>query len=161
MQKIILTQNEKEISIQFDPELNEANVGDYISTLLNTFPDAFLNVLSRTPLLRPACDEEKEAHVYVFQDGEKGEAENRVFKARGNLYDTLNAIFSTLLTAAFPDVEYIKGCKIYQQEYCTTHTPEEAQAFLSNAENVTKYVRDNYNEILEKILAEEKVLEDE
>ena len=65
MQKIILTQNEKEVSIQFDPELNEANVGDYISTLLNTFPDAFLNVLTRTPLLRPACDEEKEAHVYV------------------------------------------------------------------------------------------------
>ena len=149
--KITLSLDGTESKVRFTPKLTNENIGDYINNIINVFPHACLNVLSNIPLLRPACDKERDAHVYVFQDSEKGEDENKLLKMREQLYDALTAIFSSLLTTAFPDIEYIKQCKQYQQEYCTTHTEEENNLYLSEVEEVTQYVREHFDELIKDI----------
>lgn len=154
--KITLTLDGTESKVKFTPKLTDENLGDYINNIVNVFPSACVNVLSQIPLLRPACEEERAAHVYVFQEGEDGDAENKLYTTREKLYDTLTAIFSALLTATFPDIEYIKQCKAYQQEFCTTHEDNERKEYLDQVEQVTYYVRQNLPELLKQIYEEEE-----
>ena len=154
--RITMSLDGTESKVRFTPKLTNENLGDYINTIVNVFPSACVNVLSQIPLLRPACDKEREAHVYVFQDSELGEGENRLFAMREKLYDTLTAVFSTVLSTAFPDIEYIKQCKAYQQEYCTSHDEAERKEYLDKVEEVTYYVRQNLQELLKQIYEEEE-----
>lgn len=154
--KITMSLDGTESKVRFTPKLTNENLGDYINTIVNVFPSACVNVLSQIPLLRPACDEERAVHVYVFQDSELGEGENRLFAMREKLYDALTAVFSTVLSTAFPDIEYIKQCKAYQQDFCTTHEDDERKEYLDQIEQVTRYVRQNLQELLKQIYEEEE-----
>lgn len=153
--KITLSLDGTESKVRFTPKLSNENLGDYINNIVNVFPNACLNILTHIPLLRPACEEEKEARVYVFQEGDAGIAESKLYESREKLYDALTAIFSAVLTTAFPDIEYIKQCKAYQQEFCTTHEDDERKDYLEQVKRVTDYVRQNLPELLRQIYEEE------
>ena len=138
-------------NIKFTPSVNNETFVPTLNNALNTMPQALLNVLTLVPILRPASSLEQEHKVYVFSEGERGKVENDLYKYRKHLYDSIAAVFSQLLTTAFPDIEYIEGCKQYQQEYCATHTLEESEMFKKEVEEVTKYVREHFDEILAEV----------
>lgn len=138
--------------ITFDPVLDQSTAFKYIRDILEYIPELFLHVCANVPLLRPACPEEQEAHLYVFSDGERGEHENKLYKFRKDLYEAVSAVFSNILTTVFPDIEYIESCKLYQQEFCSTNDEDVVKEFKANAEEVTKYVRENFNEILKNLM---------
>ena len=137
--------------VSFEPEVSQESFVHLFNNALNTVPGMFLNLLATIPLLRPVCDVEKEHNIYVFQEGEKGEYENNLYKYRKHLYDVMTAVFSELLTTAFADIEYIELCKKYHQDFCVTHTEEETEDHKKNVEEVTAFVRNNFDKILEEI----------
>lgn len=149
--KISLQVKDNKPSIKFTPEVNQKNFVTLINNALNTMPTALLSMLTVVPILRPASSIERENTVYVFSDGEKGNVENELYKYRKHLYDSIGAVFSQLLATAFPDVEYIEGCKQYQQEFCVSHTAEEVAELKEKVEEVTKYVREHFDEILAEV----------
>jgi hypothetical protein len=154
--KIILETTEQETKVQFEPTLDSETFVPILNSALNAMPGALMAVFSKVPMLRPACLKEQENNMYVFQTDDKGKMENDLYKYRKGIYDATVAIFSQLLSAAFPDIEYIERCKAVQQEYCATHTEEEVKAYKENIESVVAYVRDNFEEILEELLAHEQ-----
>lgn len=149
--KINLKVNKDKPSIQFVPPLDTDSFVHHVNNALNTMPTALLQMYATIPVLRPATAREKEAHCYVFNEGEKGEVENRLYKYRKDIYDFTAAVFSKLLAEAFPDIEYIEGCKQYQQNYCMDHTEEESNAYKNIVEEVSKYVRENFEEVLKEV----------
>ena len=152
--KIILEVKEGNASVAFEPGLSPDNFVAHLNNALNTIPNMLLNMFATIPLLRPACDREHESHVYVFSEGERGEAENNLYKYRKHLYDTVASVFGQLLSTAFPDIEFIEACKQSQQEYCMTHNEEERAEHNKQIEEVVKYVRDNFDELLKQITEE-------
>lgn len=155
--KIILELNDNGANVSYEPELDHNNYAIHIKNALNTMPHALLQMFATIPVLRPESDQEREAHTYVFNEGERGDTENRLYTLRKNLYDQTAAIFSGLLATAFPDIEYIENCRNYQQEFCMSHNEEEKKAYLEQINKVVAYVRENFYEVLKKSLIEEEV----
>lgn len=149
--KIILSLTDDKVGVSFEPTLDNESYVTHMNTVLNGAPQALLNLYATVPLLRPACDQERDAHTYVFADGEDGKVENELYKYRKHLYDTTASVFSQLLTAAFPDIEYIEGCKNYQQEFCMSHSEDEVQAYQDEVQAVTTYVRENMEELIKEV----------
>ena len=149
--KIILTVKDEEASVEYSPALSAENFIPYVNSALNCMPKALLNIFSTIPLLRPASSKEQAAHAYVFNEGELGETENKLYKYRKQLYDTTVAVFSQLLSTAFPDIEYIEICKRFQQNYCMEHSEEEVATYKKELEDLTTFVRENFQEILKEV----------
>lgn len=156
--KIILTQKESKPYVRFSPSLTKENIKEHLDTLLDAFPYALLSMLATFPMMRPATEEERQAHVYVFQEGSIGENENKVYKSRKAFYDKLAAVFSSVLSIGFGDVEYIESCAKYQQDYVLDHTDEEHDAYLEDIKSVTAYVREHYEEILHEMDKEDNTM---
>lgn len=149
--KITLELKEDKSKVEYEPELSAETFVPLINTALNTMPNSLLQMFSTIPLLRPACAREYTSHTYVFSEGERGKVENDLYKYRKHLYDTTAAIFSEVLSAAFPDIEYIETCRQYQQEYCMTHNEEETKEFMNEVNEVVTYVRENFDEVLKEV----------
>lgn len=154
--KINITSTGSSIEVQLEPVVNLENLGEYICDVMCAVPELLMRVCSYVPLLRPACDEEREAHVYVFAEGEQGEKDNALYKYREQLYDTMAAVFSASLSTLFPDIEYIKACRLHQQELCSTHTEEEIAEYQQEVSRVVQYVRDNFEELNKEAPDEEE-----
>lgn len=154
--KINLEIKEDKASINFEPALNQSTFVPLINNALNTMPQALLNMLTLVPILRPASNMEKEQKLYVFQDGEEGKVENDLYKYRKHLYDQIGAVFGQLLSTAFPDIEYIEGCKQHQQTFCMEHTEEEVKEYAKDVEKTTAYVREHFKEILEEVMSDDE-----
>lgn len=145
----------KESAVKLNPQITPQNAKEHMQVFLDTFPQLLMDLVSNLyPMLRPVTEEEKDAHIYVFLDGERGEQENQIYRAKKHCYDILTQLFSSTLTALFPDVEYIIQCANYQQEYMFTHSEEECDAYQRDVELVTKYVRDNIADIIKKFVEE-------
>lgn len=153
--KIVLSLVEDKVNVSFEPTLDKDSFIQHVNVALNSMPSALLNMFATVPLLRPACDRERDAHIYVFAEGEHGEVENNLYKYRKHLYDTTAAVFSNLLATAFPDIEYIEGCKQYQQEFCMAHNADEVKEFIENTADVTAYVREHMEEIIKEVMSDE------
>ena len=154
--KIILELKDNVANINYEPSLDNATFVTYVNNALNTMPAALLNMFATIPLLRPACERERESHTYVFNDGERGEMENELYKYRKHLYDTTAAVFSQLLSTAFPDIEYIEGCKQYQQDFCMTHGEDEVKEYVESVNEVVTYVRENFEEVLKEVTEDDE-----
>lgn len=154
--KIVLEVKEGQSGINFEPALSQESFIALINNALNTMPQALLNMLATVPILRPASNIEKEHKLYVFQDGDKGKMENDLYKYRKHLYEQVAAVFSQLLTAAFPDIEYIEGCKQHQQTYCMEHTEEEVKLYKADVEGIASHVRENFDEILKEVIGDDE-----
>lgn len=154
--KIILELKEDNAGVSYEPALSPELFVHFINNALNTMPNALLNMFTSIPLLRPACTQEQENHVYVFNEGDRGELENNLYKYRKHLYDTTAAVFSELLSTAFPDIEYIEQCKQYQQEFCVSHDELEVAEYQEQIHEVTDYVRNNFEEVLKEVLGEDE-----
>lgn len=152
--KITISVKDDQVQVSYEPEIAINNIGEYFVTLLNTLPATVLNVVMSMPMLRPVCEQERDAHVYVFRDGEEGEIENRLYKYRKDFYDKLSQTFSSILTAGFPDIEYIETCRAYQQQFITEASHEDYLDYLQKAEDVTNYVRENFDKIQEEFMEE-------
>ena len=150
--KIILMED----NVEFGKELDTESYAKYLSILLSSMPSALIDVLSYVPLLRPACDAEHANHVYIFQDGELGKAENNLYKYRKYLYDHIVAVFNQTLQTAFPDITYIESCNVYNQEFCMDHTEEEVAERTKEVAEVSKYVREHFDEIIKESIVEDE-----
>lgn len=158
--KITLELKDNNANVSYEPALEAESFTLHINNALNTIPNALLNMFATVPILRPACAKEHEVHAYIFNEGERGAMENNLYKYRKHLYDTTAAIFSSLLSTAFPDIEYIEGCKQYQQEFCITHDELDTAEYTKQIEEVTAYVRENFEEVIKEV-TEEGEQEDE
>ena len=147
--KITLDVKDQKPKIKFTPALDETSYTHLLNNALNNMPQALATMLASVPVLRPASVVEHEHKIYVFNEGERGEVENRLYKYRKDLYDTIAAVFSQMLSTVFPDIEYIEGCKHYQQEYCMEHPDDEEHK--RGVEETTKYVREHFDEILKEV----------
>lgn len=159
MPKIILETDDTSSQVTFDPNLEENTFVEHVNAALNCIPNLLLQLYAHIPLLRPACAEEQMNHVYVFNEGDKGKVENDLYKYRKHIYDATVSVFSQVLTTAFPDVEYIDRCRFYQQEYINDHTKEEVAEYTAKIEEVTNYVRTNFEDIIKSMVEEENVQE--
>lgn len=145
----------KDPVVKFSPELDMQTATKHMQVFLDTFPQMLVDLVSNLyPMLRPVTEEERNAHVYVFLDGEQGEQENQIYRAKKHCYDILTQLFSSTLTALFPDVEYIIQCANYQQDFVFTHTDEEYEEYKKEVDAVTNYVRENISTIVSKMLDE-------
>ena len=158
--KIILNVKDNEASVEYEPALDATNFNPYINSALNCMPKALLDIFSTVPLLRPASSREQELHAYVFNEGDLGDTENKLYKFRKHLYDTTVAVFSQVLSTAFPDIEYIEICKQYQQSYCVDNPKEDVDAYKKDLEELAKYVRENFQDILKEVTEEKEADED-
>ena len=149
--RITLKVKDGKMATTFSPKLDITNAGTHINNALNTMPTALLNMFATLPLLRPACGRERNAHVYVFSEDEMGQTENKLYKYRKDLYDATVAVFSQLLSTAFPDIEYIETCKAYQQNFCMDNSEEDVKAYKKELKEVTKYVRENFKDVLAEV----------
>ena len=140
--KIILELKDNVANINYEPALDTSTFVTYVNNALNTMP--------------AACEREREIHTYVFNDGERGEMENELYKYRKHLYDTTAAVFSQLLSTAFPDIEYIEGCKQYQQDFCMTHGEDEVKEYVESVNEVVTYVRENFEEVLKEVTEDDE-----
>lgn len=159
--KIVLKTKDDKTQVEFKPELNNETFVSLVNNALNSMPSALLHLYATLPVLRPACKEEQMAHVYVFNEGDKGVVENNLYKYRKHLYETTAAVFSSVLTTAFPDIEYINNCAQYNQTFCMEHNEEEVAERTKEVEEVTKYVRDNFDEIVKSLVEDESHVEEE
>lgn len=153
--KLSVNKKTKQPSVVYKPELDDNTAKDAFNVFINTMPQALMDIITHLyPMLRPATEVERDAHVYVFLDGEKGELENKLYKAKKYCYDVLSQTFSATLTALFPDVEYIMGCSEYQQNYVLDHTKEECDEYTAKIKEVADYVRSNIGTIIKDMLME-------
>lgn len=150
--KITISMKDQQVDISYEPEITIDNIGEHYAMLLSTLPATVLNVVMSMPMLRPVCEQERDAHIYVFRDGEEGEQENRLYKIRKQFYDQLAQVFGSILTAGFPDIEYIEACSAYQQQFITEASHDDYLEYLDKAEDVTNYVRENFDKIQEEIM---------
>lgn len=145
--KTILTSTEGKPAVRYSPVLKKENVGAHLNNLLDAFPTALLNILATFPMLRPPIEEERQHNIYVFPEGDEGAKDNILYKSRKEFYERLTALFSTILTMGFPDIEYIERCSKYQQDYVLDHTEEEYQEYLKDITAITQHVREHYEEL--------------
>lgn len=150
--KIIFEVKDNKADIYYEPGIDESTCVSFINHMLNSFPNAMMDALLEVPLLRPACEQEKDLHTYVFSDGDDGEVENKLYKFRKHLYDNIATLCSNLLTTAFPDIEYIERCKNYQQEFCMTHDELEIKEYTESVSELTTYVREHMTDILKEVV---------
>lgn len=148
--KITLEVKDQKPKIKYTPALDETSFTHLLNNALNNMPQALATMLANVPVLRPASAIEQEHKIYVFNEGDHGEVENKLYKYRKDLYDTIAAVFSQMLSTVFPDIEYIEGCKQYQQLYCMEH-PDDTE-HIKAIEETTQYVREHFNEILKEVL---------
>ena len=153
--KTILTSKDGKPAVRYSPVVKLENVGEHLNNLLDAFPIAIINILQMFPMMRPPLDKERQANIYVFQDGDEGVKENNVYKIRKEFYERLTALFSVILSTGFPDIEYIERCSKFQEQYALDHTDEEHAEYLEEVKRITEYVREHYKEIIADEVVEE------
>ena len=153
--KIEILKNEKEGTVTFTPSVNDETTASFLELLISALPTVIYSATSGIPMLRPATEEERAQNIYVFREGEPGEYENRLYKYRKGLYDAIAAAINEGLSTVFPDVQYIQACARYQQDFCAEHTEEEVSEYQEVVEAITKSIRENFKEVMEKIYGEE------
>jgi|LGVE01.1.fsa_nt_gb hypothetical protein len=140
------------INISADVDANTVKVSYIPSIKLVTLQDhqVFVNLtlagmdmglkelLGALPVLRPASAQEIEKSVYVFKDQIK---DNKLYKERKQMYDTVANIIQNTLKVLFPDVEYIDTCTQNQQELIFDMTREEAEAYNAELVELTEAIR--------------------
>lgn len=161
MKFIINAEDLENVTIEMDPPLSDvASVWSASKLVLMVASQLLVDVLSEMPLLRPACEAEQSAHIYVFNEGKQGEAENALYKARKSLYDKLSSVIGVVLSSVFPDIEYINNCTQYGQNYCMDRSQEEIEEYAKEIEEVTNYVRTNFAEVLKEVFGNEEEASD-
>lgn len=155
MNKIIISVEDKNVSINYEPELTAENAKDFYMASVNGAYVTLIEVLSNLlPVLRPATQLERDNNVYIFREGDAGVLENNLYKQRQSVYDSLVSVFNTILRTVFPDVEYIEHCKQFQQNLSFEGKKEDINAFNEKAKEVAEYVRTNFNDLLKEVLDE-------
>lgn len=141
--------------ITFSKELTSETAPMYLDAIAAMVPKLLVSVITEAfPMMRPPSQKEVDLHTYVFMDGDKGEIENRIYKAKKSLYESLSNMFAAVLSYAFPDVEYLENCASFQQNYVYDHTEEEVKAYADEVENLVIYTREHMAEIIEEVLAD-------
>lgn len=137
--KIIYTSNRTENTthVGFKPKVARDNIVDFIECLISGTHYGMLTLLDNFPVMRPATKEERDAHCYIFQD----ETDDKVYKQRKAIYDTLVATFQNILTECFPDVEYIQQCKTYAENIAVDEGVEAAEEYRARVAEVADIVR--------------------
>lgn len=155
--KIILSIDGDKASVEFTPEMKTPETTSIAyGNLMNNVPTMFLSVLSRLPLLRPVFPNEAALHTYVFREGEDGEKEQALLEYRKKCYKEVSAVFSQILSVAFPDVEYINACDAYKQDYVFDHSEQEVSEYHKDVEALAYDVRTNFDKYLKEVLTEEE-----
>ena len=137
---------DKKLSYKFSPKLSTDNLSDHYFNLVNNFAAALNYLLGNLDILRPATQEERDAHIYVFRTDDKNDLEHRIYKVRKNLYDDLALLFRTILRQEFPDIEYLEECATYLQEF-SFDNPDDKD-YKEHVAHLTKDIRENYDKIL-------------
>lgn len=119
------------------PKLNKDNVVDYIECLVSGTYYGLLTLLDGIPLVRPATQQERDAHCYIFKD----DKDEKTFKNRKAIYDTLVSVFEKVLSYVFPDVEYINQCQTYAQNLVVDATPEEVEEHKARVTELAESIR--------------------
>lgn len=143
--KIIITEQ----GVEFTPEVTLANFQEAYKLILDSIPTLVLSVLQAVPMLRPPMEIERDNNLYVFQEGEQGVQENRLYDWRKASYTVLSSIFSTILSTAFPDIEYINECD--KQHQSMMIDSEEGEQYLDNVKKLTAIVRERMDEYLKEL----------
>lgn len=155
MPNIKLSSGSKNVppKITFSKDLTSATAPAYLDMLAALFPKLVVSVITEAfPMMRPPSQRETDLHTYVFMDGEKGEIENRIYKAKKALYGSMSNMFAAILSYAFPDIEYIENCASYQQNYVYDHTEEEVKAYADEVENLVIYTREHMADIIKEVI---------
>lgn len=143
--KIIITEQGVEVT----PEIDLTNFQEAYRLILDSLPALVLKVLQVVPMLRPPMDIERDNNLYVFQEGEQGVQENRLYDWRKASYTVLSSIFSTILSTAFPDIEYINECDNQHQSMLIDS--EEGDEYLERVKQLTTIVRERMDEYLKEL----------
>lgn len=155
MNKIIVSVEDNNVSINYEPELTAETAKDFYMASVNGAYVTLIEVLSNLlPVLRPATQLERDNNVYIFREGDAGVLENNLYKQRQSVYDSLVSVFNTILRTVFPDVEYIEHCKQFQQNLSFEGKEEDVNAFNEKAKEVAEYVRTNFNDLIKEVLDE-------
>lgn len=155
MPNIKLSSGSKNVppKITYSKELTPDTAPMYLDTIAALLPNLLVSSITEAfPMMRPPSQREIDLHAYVFMDGEKGEIENRIYKAKKSLYDSLTNMFAAILTYAFPDIEYLENCASFQQNYVYDHTEEEVKAYADEVENLVIYTREHMAEIIKEVI---------
>lgn len=141
--KVSITADTKkrEVSVKFKPNLTKETIDSellqmYLNTLVSGFHVGMASLLAGIPILRAATQEEMDLDVYVFQG-----KDNDLFKARKQLYYSIAKIFRSILSEIFPDVEYIEGARIRQQEFIANKTPEEIEQYHQQVKDLVEKMK--------------------
>lgn len=129
------------VKVNFSPSIKRSKQVDHqthVNVILAGMDLGLVELLGKLPILRNASDIEREKNIYVFKDEE---ADNRLYKNRKQMYDTVAGIFQTTLAKLFPDVEYIDLCTINQQETIFEMSKEEAEEYQKEIQEITEQVR--------------------
>lgn len=128
---------ERTTQVTFKPKPNKSNVANYVESLVNGTAHSLQTLLQGIRTLRPVTQEEQDANCYIF---ESEAIEKGLFRARKEIYDRFAEAFSTILSEAFPDIEYINACRAYYQEFVLEHTPEEIEEYQQQLEAIAKKI---------------------
>lgn len=141
--KITTTVNvdKQEVKVKFTPKLTKETANTsllqmHFNTLLSGFHIGMSSILIGFPELRPATQEEVDLNTYVFQGND-----NDLFKARKKLYYSIAEAFNTILSDAFPDVEYIETAQLRQQEFVTEKSTEEVEQYHQQVKDLVEKLK--------------------
>lgn len=132
---------QKQVQVSFTPKPNPGSGEDlnaYLNGLSAGMRVAFAALLQNVPMLRPATQEEMDAHIYVFKN--EG-PDNQQYNLRKKLYNSIAAEFAATLREAFPDVEYIDTSLQYQQELALDMSSEDAENHRLKIAEVVENIR--------------------
>lgn len=155
MPNIKLSSGSKNVppKITYSKELTPDTAPMYLDTIAALLPNLLVSAITEAfPMMRPPSQREVDLHAYVFMDGEKGEIENQIYKAKKSLYDSLTNMFAAILTYAFPDIEYLDNCASFQQNYVYDHTDKEVEEYKDEIENLVIYTREHMAEIIKEVI---------
>lgn len=151
--KIAYMLEDNKVKIGFSPDINPKNFNDYMQILTSGTVGAYTNLVSRLSMMRAPTQEEFDMGVYVFRTDDENDKEHQVYLKRRELYDFLKRTYDSMLSELFPDIIYIEGCKERQLNKTFEEGYDHEQHMLDINE-ITKQVRENYDEIISVQVAE-------
>lgn len=121
----------KEVEYKIMPKVTNYNdVMFHIGNLMSSVPQALAELLLTLPMCRDVTQQEKDIGAYIFIN----ESEQKLYKTRSNLYDTLSNTFNQLFNQLFADVLYVRECKAKYEEFAFEHTEDEVEEFKKDLE---------------------------
>lgn len=155
MPNIKLSSGSKNVppKITFSKDLTSVTAPAYLDMLAALLPKLVVSIITEAfPMMRPPSQRETDLHTYVFMDGEKGEIENKIYKSKKALYESMSNMFAAILSYAFPDIEYIENCAAYQQDYVYDHTEAEVENYKDEIESLVIYTREHMMDIIKEVI---------